>query len=322
MATSILSTGSALPEKAVSNNDLSTLVETSDEWITERTGIKYRHVVTEESALSLAVRAARQAIESSHIDAQDIGLIIFSTITSDSLVPSASCCLRAELGIEHAVAFDLNAACTGFVYSMTVADALMKSCGIKNALIVGCEALSRITDWSDRGTCILFGDGAGAAVLQNNDSDSGILAAFLDGENDFNGALTCSVSYDATPFGSAKGEHNKIEMNGKSVFRYAVGAMTEAVTRVAENAGKSLEDIDWVVPHQANLRIIDSAAKKLKIPREKFFTNLDRCGNTSSASIPMALDGLFKSGKVKKGDLIVLTGFGGGFTSGAVMFKA
>lgn len=311
-----------MPERAVSNNDLSKLVDTSDEWITERTGIKYRRIIGDEAALSLAAKAARQAVESSKIDMQDIGLIIFSTITSDTLVPAASCCLRAELGIEHAVAFDLNAACTGFVYSLTVADAMMKSCGIKNALVVGCEALSRITDWNDRGTCILFGDGAGAAVLQNNDSDSGILSAFLDGENDVNGALTCRIGYDANPFNGGKSENKKIEMNGKAVFRYAVGAMTQAVTRVAENAGKGLDEIDWIVPHQANLRIIDSAAKKLKIPRERFFTNLECCGNTSSASIPMALDGLFKSGKVKKGDFIVLTGFGGGFTSGAVMFKA
>lgn len=321
MTTSILSTGSALPKKNVTNNDLSALVETSDEWITERTGIKNRHVVTDETTTSLAAQAAKQAIERSGIAAEDIGLIIFSTITSDTLVPSASCRLRAALDIPHAIAFDLNAACTGFVYSMTVADAMMKSCNIKNALIVGCEALSRITDWTDRGTCVLFGDGAGAAVLQRNDAEGGILSAVLDGENDYNNALVCNIDYGVNPFTDARPEKHKIEMNGKAVFRYAVGAMNDSIVRTVEKAGKSLDDIDWIVPHQANLRIIDSAAKKLKIPREKFFTNLDLCGNSSSASIPMALDGLFQSGKVKKGDLIVLTGFGGGFTSGAVLFE-
>lgn len=322
MSTAIISTGGALPEKTVTNNDLSALVDTNDQWITERTGIRTRQISTGQSATSLAQQAAMQAIERSGLKPEDIDLVIFSTITPDSLVPSAACRLRNALGIGHAVAFDINAACTGFIYALAIADSMMKNSSMKNALVVGCELLSRITEWTDRSTCVLFGDGAGAAVLQSRPDAKGILDAFLDGENDANGSLTCDINYDATPFCSEKLNHDKIEMNGQAVFRYAVGAMNKSILAVLEKAGKTPADIDWIVPHQANLRIIDSAVKKLKIPREKFFTNLDHCGNTSSASIPMALNALMETGKVKKGDLIVLTGFGGGFTSGAILFEA
>ena len=323
MSTAIISTGGALPEKTVTNDDLSALVDTNDQWITERTGIKTRQISTGESATAIAKQAAMQAIERSGLTIHDIDLIIVSTITADTLVPSAACCLRNALGIEHAVAFDINAACTGFIFATTIADALMQTSAMKNALIVGCDMLSRITEWTDRSTCILFGDGAGAAILQKQEnSGSGILAAHLEGENDTNDALVCGIKYDSTPFNDEKLTHDKIEMNGKAVFRYAVGAMNHSILSVLEKSGKTLEDIDWIVPHQANLRIIDSAAKKLKVPPEKFFTNLDHCGNTSSASIPMALNALMESGKVKKGDLIMLTGFGGGFSSGALLFQA
>lgn len=321
MSTAILSTGGALPKRTVTNDDLSTLVDTNDQWITERTGIKTRQISTGECSTALAKQAALQAIERSGLALDDIDLIIMATVTADTLVPSAACSLRSALGIEHAIAFDINAACTGFIYAITIADALMQCSDMKNALIIGCELLSRITEWTDRSTCVLFGDGAGAAVIQKQDNCTGILATHLDGENDTNGALVCGIQYDSTPFHAEKLTHDKLEMNGQAVFRYAVGAMNHSILSVLEKCGKTLDDIDWIVPHQANLRIIDSAVKKLKIPREKFFTNLDYCGNTSSASIPMALNALMESGKVKKGDLIMLTGFGGGFTSGALLFQ-
>lgn len=324
MSVRILSTGAFVPKKVLTNDDLTAYVDTNDEWIRERTGIRNRHVITDESALDMAVSAARQAIDRSGITAQEIDLIILSTFTSDTFVPTTAGAVRAALGITNAVAFDINAACTGFIYGVGIAHSMMQTSPVfRNALVIGCEALSRVVDWTDRSTCVLFGDGAGAAVLQKTDSPfGGILSTYLNGETDSNGALTCGAYFDSNPFAPANTQCCKVGMNGQAVFRFAVGAMVDSVKHVLDDAHKTVDDVNWIVPHQANERIINLAAKKMKVSVDKVVNNIAKYGNTSSASVPLALNELYESGNVKQGDLIVLTAFGGGFTSGAVLFEA
>lgn len=323
MKVSLISTGSALPEKILDNHDMSKVVETSDEWITERTGIKTRRVVTTETTLSLAIEASRKAMEKGNINPSDIDLVICATITPDTVVPSESCRIRQELGIEKAVAFDINAACSGFIYSVNIAKSLMLTDQYSTALVVGSEVLSRIVDWTDRTTCILFGDGAGAAILKK-DADQGgeILATHIDSVNDLQNVLVCDNFPIDTPFYTGyKPENTKIVMDGQQVFRFAVNAIADSITAVLEKAGKTPDQVKYFIPHQANVRIIDSAANKLKIDKSRFFVNLHKVGNTSSASIPIALDELLDSVKPEKGDLVLFVGFGGGLTSGSALIQ-
>ncbi len=320
---SLISTGSALPEKVLDNTEISTMVETSDQWITERTGIKTRRVVTTETTISLAVEASKRAMEKAGVAPSDIDLVICATITPDTVVPSAACRIRHELGIDKGAAFDVNAACSGFIYSVSLARSLMLTEDYNTALIVGSEVLSRIVDWTDRTTCILFGDGAGAAILKK-DSDLGgeILATHIESFNDIQNALVCDNYPIETPFYTGyKPEKTKLVMDGQQVFRFAVNAIVDSITAVLKKAGKTADEIKYIVPHQANVRIIDSAANKLKIDKSRFFVNLHKVGNTSSASIPIALDELFDSEKPQKGDLVLIVGFGGGLTAGSALIR-
>ena len=323
----IIGTGSYLPEKIVTNDDLSKLVKTSDEWIFTRTGIKERRIAAGKTNTDLAVMAVKNAIADAKINKDEIDLIICATVTADTSVPSISANIRKELEIENAVAFDINAACTGFIYAITIAKNMMEAMSFKKAVVVGVEVLSQITNWNDRTTCVLFGDGAGAAILEkSNESGSGINYTVIRGAIDKTNALTCGIKHNIIPFENPNNDNkiddnnNKLIMNGKEVFVFAVNEMMSLINETLEKTGFSKDDIDYFVPHQANVRIINSTASRLLINKEKFIVNLQQTGNTSSASIPLALDYLFKSRNIKKGSKIVLVGFGGGFTSGAILF--
>lgn len=333
MGVRIKNTGKAVPNLVVKNDDLNKFVDTSDEWIVARTGIKERRISTTESALDLASSAARIALEGENYD--DIGLVIVATVTPDKVVPSMGALVKKELGLDNAIAFDVNTACSGFIYGIWIAEALMKNGmvdkinGVKTntiskALIIGVERLSRIIDWTDRGTCILFGDGAGAALLENNPEENGILSSFVKNYDDKTDCLTCGSEYLKTPFTDANldnPEKQCLSMQGNHVFKFAVNAIGEVMTKSLELAGLTADDIAYFVPHQANLRIITSAAKKFKQPIEKFQISLEETGNVSAASVPMALYDIMKTTKIKKGDKIMLMGFGGGLSAGAVIFE-
>ncbi len=320
MSINILSTGGYVPDNPVDNSFFESFLDTSDEWISTRTGMKTRNLSCGENATELGIKAAKQAFKRSGLSAEDIDLVICSTVTPHSRVPTTAALIRDALGINHAVAFDLNAACTGFIYAVTVAKSLMETMGYRNAIIVGSEALSQITDYTDRGSCILFADGAGAAVIGQG-SGRGIIAEYIDSVTDKEDVLTCSLPVLETPFTSPSDENIRIAMDGKKVFVFAVGAMTSAIKEVLGKSGVSLDDVKYIVPHQANIRIILSVAGRMKLPMERFFVNIDHTGNTSSASVPLALDELYQSGCVSRGDLILLVGFGGGLTYGATLFE-
>jgi len=305
----------------VENSYFEGIMDTSDEWIVSRTGIKSRRIAAGETTATLGENAARAALDKSGLKPADIGLVIFATITPTSRVPSMASVLCGRLGIADAPAFDLNAACTGFIYACSAARGMMETLGIDHALIVGAETLSSITDYTDRSTAILFADGAGAAVLSRCER-GGILAEYIKGRPDNDGALCCGFSALDTPFAKHDGPFSdKITMNGKRVFVFAVESITEVIGAVLQKAGLTADDIKWVVPHQANTRIIKSAAGRTDIPLEKFFINLDVCGNTSSASVPIALDQLNTAHPLSPGDKIILAGFGGGFTYGATLIE-
>ncbi|ADQ40645.1 3-oxoacyl-(acyl-carrier-protein) synthase III [Caldicellulosiruptor acetigenus I77R1B] len=313
----ILSTGRFVPEKILSNYDLEKMVETSDEWITQRTGIKERRIVDgRTSTTDLAVQAARNAMQKAGISPDEIDLVIVATVTPEMFFPSTACLVQKELKLKNAFAFDISAACSGFIYGMAVATQFIQNGFCKTALVIGAEALSKITNWSDRSTCVLFGDGAGAAILTAS-SEEGILGFELgsDGENGL--LLYChAFGLSDLSYSQFKDMPNfrKIYMDGNEVYKFAVKIMPYAVEKVLEKVGLSSSDIDVFIPHQANIRIIESAAKRLKIPMEKVFVNLHKYGNTSAASIPIALDEAIEEGRIKKGDRIVLVGFGGGLT--------
>lgn len=334
MGIRIKNIGKCLPDNVVTNNDLSKLVDTSDEWIVTRTGISERRIATTETGLELAAGAARQALEGENYD--DIGLVIVATATPDRVVPSMGGLVKRELGLKNAIAFDINTACSGFIYGVWIAEAIMKNgmataaCGsantntVKKALVVGVEILSRIIDWTDRSTCILFGDGAGAALLEYDEAETGIIASYVKNYDDVTDCLTGGMRYGKTPFSEGEGDRfndQYLSMNGNQVFKFAVHAIGEVMDKSLEMAGLTVDDISYFVPHQANLRIITSAAKKFKQPLEKFQISLKETGNVSAASVPMALCDIMNSGKVKKGDKIMLMGFGGGLSAGAVIFE-
>ncbi|ADQ07296.1 3-oxoacyl-(acyl-carrier-protein) synthase III [Caldicellulosiruptor hydrothermalis 108] len=313
----ILSTGRFVPERILSNHDLEKMVETSDEWITQRTGIKERRIVDgRTSTTDLAVQAARNAMQKAGILPDEIDVVIVATVTPEMFFPSTACLVQKELKLKNAFAFDISAACSGFIYGMAIATQFIQNGFCKTALVIGAEALSKITNWSDRSTCVLFGDGAGAAILTAS-SEEGILGFELgsDGENGL--LLYChAFGLSDLSYSQFKDMPNfrKIYMDGNEVYKFAVKIMPYAVEKVLEKVGLSSSDIDVFIPHQANIRIIESAAKRLKIPMEKVFVNLHKYGNTSAASIPIALDEAIEEGKIKKGDKIVLVGFGGGLT--------
>jgi 3-oxoacyl-[acyl-carrier-protein] synthase-3 len=312
----IAGTGSALPARRVDNAELAQTVDTSDAWIVERTGIRSRYIAGEgESTASLATEAARKAIDAAGLTPADIDLIVLATATPDQTFPSSATKVQATLGIPDCIAFDVHAVCTGFLYALSVADSMLRSGNAHKALVIGAETFSRLLDWEDRGTCVLFGDGAGAIVLTTADGDSGILATKLHADGRHNDLLFV----DGGP--STTGTVGKLRMKGREVFRHAVVNLAEVLNEVLAEVGLNAADVDWVVPHQANARILDATAKKLGLPAEKVVVTVDRHANTSAASVPLALDTAVRDGRIKRGDLVVLEAMGGGFTWGAAALR-
>jgi 3-oxoacyl-[acyl-carrier-protein] synthase-3 len=312
----VLGVGSALPGRRVSNEELAETVETSDAWIVERTGIRSRYIAADdETTASLATQAARRALDHAGIAAGDIDLIVLATATPDQTFPSSATKVQAALGINDCVAFDVHAVCTGFLYALSVADSMLKSGSAAKALVIGAETFSRILDWEDRATCVLFGDGAGALVLSAEESEGGILATRLHADGRHNDLLFV----DGGP--STTGTVGKLRMKGREVFRHAVVNLADVLNEVLEAAGLTADDVDWVVPHQANARILDATARKLGLPAEKIIVTVDEHANTSAASVPLAFDAAVRDGRIKRGDLIVLEAMGGGFTWGAAALR-
>lgn len=316
----ILGTGSFLPARRVSNAELATQVDTTDEWIVERTGIRFRHIAAEdESTSTLAVGAAKAALEAAGIPAADIDLIVLATATPDQTFPATATRVQTALGIDDCVAFDVAAVCSGFLYALQVADSMIRAGAHTRALVIGAETFSRILDWEDRATCVLFGDGAGAIVLEAQESDEaagpGVLATRLHADGRHNDLLYV----DGGP--STTGTVGKLRMKGREVFRHAVVNLAAVMEESLGAAGLSSADVDWVVPHQANARILDATARKLGLAPEKVVVTVDRHANTSAASVPLALDTAVRDGRIRRGDLIVLEAMGGGFTWGAAVVR-
>ncbi|MGL4307810.1 beta-ketoacyl-ACP synthase III [Cetobacterium sp. SF1] len=320
----IIGLGAYVPEKIMTNFDFEKIVDTSDEWIKTRTGIEERRFASEEQAASdLAVEASKKAIEKAGIDPQEIDFIILATGTPDYLIQNTACLVQEKLGINNAAAMDINAACSGFVYALTMGEALIKSQMYKKILVIGAEVLSRSIDMQDRNTCVLFGDGAAAAVLSEVEDNCGILSHYLAAEGEDNGTLRTPAGGSKKPVTSEALEEreNFLKMKGQEVFKFAVKALPKATLSAMENAGVTPEEISMVFPHQANVRIIEAAAKRIGISPDKFYMNLNKVGNTSSASIGLALNEALEKGMVKKGDIIALTGFGAGLTYGSLIIK-
>ena len=314
--TKIIGTGSYLPSKVLTNDDLSKIVDTSDEWIFTRTGIKERHIAADDEITSdLATNAAKAALQSANVKAEDIDLIILATTTPDLSFPSTACRVQANLGCVNAAAFDMQAVCSGFIYALTVADKMIKSGQYKRAVVIGAETLSRIVDWNDRTTCVLFGDGAGAVVVEATSEKTGILSSIIKADPSYYDILKTTGGVSSTKSAGT------IFMEGKEVFKLAVSKMPEVSEQAVKMAGIELSDLDCFIPHQANVRIIDAALKHLAIAEEKTVKTLQNQGNTSAASIPVALDWAVQHGMIKKGNYALLTAMGGGFTWGAVVFK-
>lgn len=320
---SIVGTGSYLPDNIITNNDMTKLVETSDEWITSRTGIKERRISTGEKTSDLAYEAAVRALGNAKLEAKDLDLIICATITPDSFMPSVSCIIQDRLGATKAAAFDLTAACTGLIYAVAVAASFIESGMYQNILVVGAETLSKTLDWTDRSTCVLFGDGAGAMIISAAENTKGIMSVTLNSDGSKQDYLCLSAIPLSNPFVKDEQESFKplISMKGQEVFKFAVRSITDLIKTVLTKADLADEDIKYIITHQANLRIIEQAAKSLRIPFEKFFMNLDRYGNTSAATIGIALDEMVQKDMLKPGDKIILVGFGGGMTGGAILVE-
>ena len=309
-------TGSALPRRQVTNEELAATVDTSDEWIVERTGIRSRYIASDgETTATLATEAARRALVDAGLEAADVDLIVLATATPDQTFPSTATKVQAALGIDDCIAFDVHAVCTGFLYALSVADSMLRAGNARNALVIGAETFSRILDWEDRATCVLFGDGAGALVLTAEETENGILATKLHADGRHNDLLFV----DGGP--STTGTVGKLRMKGREVFRHAVVNLAEVMNEVLDGAGLSAADVDWVVPHQANARILDATARKLGLPAEKVVVTVDRHANTSAASVPLAFDTAVKDGRIKRGDIVVLEAMGGGFTWGAAALR-
>ena len=317
----VLGCGSYLPERVLTNAELATKVDTSDEWIVQRTGIQQRHIAAEgEFTSHLAIKAAQAALKNAGIDAQSIDLIVLATSTPDNTFPATAVAVQNALGITHGAAFDLQAVCSGFIFALTTADSLLRTGAGKRALVIGAETFSRILDWTDRGTCVLFGDGAGAVVLEAQDgagttADRGVLTTHLRSD----GRHKEKLFVDGGP--SSTQTVGYLRMEGREVFKHAVGMITDVIVDAFAATGASAESIDWFVPHQANKRIIDASAHKLHIAPQKVVLTVDRHGNTSAASIPLALSVAVNDGRIKKGDLVLLEAMGGGFTWGSALVR-
>jgi len=319
MSVKILGTGSFLPENVVTNDFLSTIMDTSDEWISSRTGIKVRHLAKTESTTEMSVQAAKNALLDAGLQASELDLIIVGTVTGDEVTPSTACEVQAAIGAEAAVAFDMNAACSGFMFAMHTAYAYLQSGIYKNALIIGAETLSRIMDWDDRSTCVLFGDGAGAAVV--GIGQGGILG-FEQGSDGARGSvLSCKSRVNNNPLVQNETVLDHVHMDGQEVYKFAVTTVPASIERVLEKTQTDVEEIKYFLLHQANIRIIQSVAKRLHAPMEKFPISLDHCGNISAASIPILLDEVNKKGMLNRGDKILMSGFGGGLTWGTCILE-
>ena len=317
----IVGTGSYLPEKVLTNADLEKMVDTNDEWIVSRSGIRERHIAADgETTGDLAFHAATRALEAAGMVGSEIELIVLGTTTPDLIFPSTACLLQHRLGANGCPAFDVNAACSGFIYALTVADQFIRSGAVKNALVVGAETLSRMVDWTDRGTCVLFGDGAGAVVLKA-DAEAGVISTHMHADGGKRDLLYnpagVSVGFDT----SLPNAGVKVLMAGSDVFKYAVKALDSVVEETLAANGLDKHAIDWLIPHQANLRIIEATAKRLDMPMDRVIVTVDRTGNTSAGSVPLALDEAVRSGRVQRGQLLLLEAFGGGFTWGSALIR-
>lgn len=315
----ILSTGSYLPERAVRNADLEKIVDTTDEWIFQRSGIKQRHIADKDQPTSdLAIKAARNALDAAGLSASDIDGIIVATTTPDSTFPAVAVTVQAALGVPVGIAFDVQAVCTGFVYALSVADNFVRAGQLKRVLVIGAEKMSSILDWNDRTTCVLFGDGAGAVILEareENPQSSGIYSTHLYANGNLKDLLYTNGGV------STSGVSGHIVMQGREVFKHAVGLMSDAVEAALKKNNMSPQDVDWLVPHQANIRIIEATAKKLDMPMEKVIVTVENHGNTSAASIPLAFDYAVRSGKIKRGQVILMEAMGGGITWGSALLR-
>jgi 3-oxoacyl-[acyl-carrier-protein] synthase-3 len=323
MKAQIAGIGSYVPDKILTNFDFEKMVDTSDEWIRTRSGIEERHVAADDQATSdLALIAAKRALQSARIKPKDVGAIIVATATPDMLFPSTACLVQAQIGAPRVISFDVSAGCTGFLYALAVGDSFIQN-QYDNILVIGADTLTRITDYQDRGSCVLFGDGAGAVVLKKSENENGIISSYFAADGSSweplyqpAGGTRIPASHD-----SVDQRLHYIKMQGNEVFKLAVRAMAEAATKTLKKADIYADDIDLLIPHQANIRIIEATAKRLHIPKEKVVVNLDRYGNTSAASIPIALDEALQQGRARKGSLILLVAFGAGFTWGGVLFQ-
>jgi 3-oxoacyl-[acyl-carrier-protein] synthase III len=315
--------GAHAPELVVTNDDLAHIVATSDEWIQERTGIAARRIAgVDEHTSTMGIEAGRRALQVANLDPGKLDLVICATSTPDYLMPATACLIQDGLGATHAAAFDLNTACSGFVYALSVASALIRAGDYDSVLVVGSEVMSRVMDWTDRSTCVLFGDGAGAVVVQASEQPGGILSFSLGADGSGGDLLTVKLGTRHPPsIETLSAGTNFMTMNGQEVFRFATRIMNSSTRKVVDAAGLSLDDIDLIIPHQANTRILHVAAKQLGIPLERIFANLDKYGNTSAASVPLALVDAIQAGRVRAGDHIVMVGFGGGLTWGACLVK-
>lgn len=317
MGSIIKGIGSYLPERVLTNEELAAKVDTSDTWIRERTGIGQRHIAAEgEFTSDLGLAAAKAALADAGLEAQDVDLIVVATTTPDYTFPSTATIIQEGLGIHHGAAFDIQAVCSGFIYGVNVVDSLLRTGTAKNALLIGAETFSRILDWEDRTTCVLFGDGAGAVVMSaNDDENTGIMNTFIRSDG-----AHCKLLYvDGGPSRTQTVGH--VQMVGNQVFKYAVKDISAAMVECADGAGVSISDIDWFVPHQANQRILNGVAKRLKLKPEQVISTVEFHANTSAASVPLAMDAAVKDGRIKRGDLVMLEAFGGGFTWGAALFR-
>ena len=319
MTSRIIGTGSCLPETVVTNDDLSAIVDTSDEWISSRTGIRERRLAKEETTTSLSLEAAKRALADAGVSSKELDLIVVGTLTGDYITPSAACEVQAGLGAVNATAFDINAACSGFMFGLHMVNAYIRAGMCRTALVIGAETLSRILDWSDRSTCVLFGDGAGAAVVQAQERG---LIAFDQGSDGERGAcLACRGRTNNNPLVQTDKTYGYVQMDGQEVYKFAVTTVPQSIRRVLENAGTEAEDVSYYLLHQANLRIIQSVAKRLKLEPERFPVSLDHCGNISAASVPILLDEVNRKGMLHRGDKIILSGFGGGLTWGTSLLE-
>lgn len=314
---SVKGIGSYTPNHVVTNSELSKVVDTSDEWIRSRTGICERRISTDENTSELAYQAAVRALHEAQVTPGEIELIVCATLTPDAFTPATACIVQDRLGAKHAVAFDINAACTGLIYGIATAMQFLQTGMYRNAVVIGAETLSKIVDWNDRNTCVLFGDGAGAVYLERGSKDGRILDVVLSTDGSKRDMLQC----DAMPMRGESIANQTIRMLGGDVFKFAVKAIVLSIQELLKKQHITMEEVDWIVPHQANTRILESAAKLLQTDSSKFYRNLDRFGNTSSASIGIALDELYRSGNLVRGQKIILVGFGGGMTSGAILIE-